>query len=60
MTFIFQDMTKANKKRRNLKAVFGGANRGERLSDPEYLAMIAPPPLDSETEKTIGSHQNEG
>lgn len=37
-----------NKKRRNIKAIFGGTESGARLSDPEYLAKIAPPPLESE------------
>lgn len=45
-----------NKKRRNIKAIFGGTESGSRLNDPEYLAKLAPPPLDSE-EGQHGTHE---
>lgn len=55
MNFVHKTPT-IKKKRRSLKSVFGGSELGSRLSDPEYLAKLAPPPLD--TEKAIAAKKS--
>lgn len=47
MTF-HHNTTQIDLNNRRVKAMFGNQKTGERLSDPEYLRRLDPPPLESE------------